>query len=651
MKLRMMSCLLGAAWLSTGCAGADGENVATLEEELRLLEKPGTSAAAFTEAGQDIERRGPYTFYSANSDSNTAGTFQGSVQLFKNSAPLRSYQARTNHPGGRMGFFVGMSDHWLSTNVKFFPSAPGVTDDVVMLVGKDASGEFASCGSIAPNGDLPNCVTCVVAPDSGSGLPDFLRTTCTPKPGVQMIRPAAFTSGESVNEVELAGNELFVPSSQKIALLAHNGSSWVESAPLLPPSGETFTGRVSVSGNRLAASASGLSAAGHVLVYSRASATSAWQLAARVHSPNPSGSQFGAKLDLGGNSLVVTDSSNTYFFDLVAGTPSSPDAGVVSACTLPTASYDVAISGSNVVVANAAGMPKTYLRGDGWRFQGGLPSGLFPRDLTPSGGPTTFSMWGAAASGDEAAIGWRNYRGANPATETGAALEFSIDEYDCGSLRSLPGGGSVRAGDLSATGVTVPQWSFPQFPPTNAIDGNAGTRWMGPSSPGSKIEFQLAELQMFSHLEIDWGTTYSHNYTIEVSENGTTWFTVAQVTNGTGGLEVVNLSTNAQAFGKAIRITMNGFKTQPGTGDWGVAIREFKAFRRVHDECNVEIALSCTGARPAHACENFCGGFATGLSCYCDSACANFGDCCSFDGANHGAEYQSGVDAVCGFGD
>jgi hypothetical protein len=258
-------------------------------------------------------------------------------------------------------------------------------------------------------------------------------------------------------------------------------------------------------------------------------------------------------------------------------------------------------------------------------------------------------MWGAAVQADEVAIGWRNYRGANQATETGAGIEFSFQEYDCGYLRNLPGGGVLRAADLAVTNVNVPQYSFPQFPPANAIDGDVNTRWMGPNTPGTKIDFALSELQMFSHLEIDWGTTYSHDYTVQVTENGTTWFDVAQVTNGNGGLETVNLSTNAQAFGKAIRIKMNGFKTKPGTGDWGVAIRELKAFRRVHDECNATYALSCTGASPAHACESSCGGYASGLNCYCDSACADFGDCCSFDGANKGAEYESGVADVCGF--
>lgn len=651
MKLRIMSGLLGIAWLSTACSGEGGElgDVATLEEELNLLAKPGTDAASFTEAGQDIERLGAYTFYSANADGHSSSSFEGSVHLFKSGAAHRSYQARNIFPGSRMGFFVGMSENWLATNVKGFPSVPGVFKDAVMIVGKDSSGDFASCGAIGAAGELPNCITCEVGPDLGDGQPAFARLTCAPKSGIQMIRPAAFSGSEHVNQVELVGNELIVPSSQKIALLKHNGSSWVESSPLLVPSGETFTGPVSLSGNRLAVSASGLTSAGHVIVYSRTSASSAWQIESRVHPSNANAGSFGLKLDLSGNSLVVTDSSSTHFFDLVAGTPTNPNEGASRSCVLASTSSDVSVSGSNVVLASSSGMAQTYRRGTEWVFQGGLPSGIFPRDVNPSTNtPTTQTMWGAAVAGDQAAIGWRNYRGTNPATETGAGLEFSFKDYDCGTLFNTPHG-ELRARDLTVQGASAPQYSFYQFPVGNSIDGNSGTRWMAPTTPGTKIDFALGELRMLSHLKIDWGTTYGDVYNIQVTENGTTWITIQQVTNGSGGVEIVDLSANPQAFGKAIRLVLNGFEMVQGSGDWGVAIREFQAFGRVHDSCDDAPELSCTGAAPSHVCTSACGGSAPGFSCYCDSACAQYGDCCSFDGANKGSEYVSGVADICDF--
>lgn len=649
MNLRIMSGLLGVAWLSAACSGEGGElgEVSTIEEELRLLEKPGTDAASFTEAGQDIERRGAYTFYSANSDAHSAGGYEGSVQLFKSGAPFRSYQTRNSFPGSRMGFFVGLSENWLATNVKGFPSTPGIFNDALMVVGKNGSGEYQSCGEIGAGGQLPNCISCSVGPDNGQ--PEFMRLSCSPLPGIQMIRPAAFTGSESVNDFELVGNELLIPSSQKIALLKHNGTSWVESSPLMAPAGESFSGRVSLSGNRLAVSASGLTNSGHVIVYERTNSTSAWQLAFRVHPTDSGASSFGLKLDLSGNSLVVADYNNTHFFDLVAGTPSDPDSGVTRSCALASRSFDVAISGSNVVLAGYSGMAKSFRRGAEWRFHGGLPSGIFPRDLNNGGNPTTQSMWGAAVTADGAAIGWRNYRGANQATETGAGLEFSFKEYDCGYPRNTPDGGQLRSDHLKVKNVSAPQYSFYQFPVGNAVDGDSGTRWMAPNTPGTKIDFEMGQLRMFSHLEIEWGTTYSDNYTVQVTEDGTTWIDIAQVTHGSGGLEMVDLSENSQAFGSAIRLKMNGFKVKPGTGDWGVAIHELEVFRRVHDSCNEVPVLSCTGAAPSHVCTTECGGSPSGLSCYCDSACVRFDDCCSFDGAHRGSEYASGVADRCDF--
>lgn len=216
-------------------------------------------------------------------------------------------------------------------------------------------------------------------------------------------------------------------------------------------------------------------------------------------------------------------------------------------------------------------------------------------------------------------------------------------------MRETPAGSWLRVGDLTVEGVSAPQYTFPQFPVGNATDGNSATRWMAPNTPGTKIVFDMGELRMFSHLEIEWGTTYSDNYTVQVTEDGSTWFDVTTVTGGSGGLQTVDLSQNSKAFGKAIRLNMTGFEVTPGTGDWGVAIREIDVFRRVHDDCNETLAMSCTGAWPTHVCESSCGGYASGLNCYCDSACGNFGDCCSFDGANNGTEYVSGVADVCEF--
>ena len=633
--------------LFSACALGSEEDtsLSSQADALVLMGKPGTDAATFTEAGRDIAQKGAYTFYGADTDSNTPGSLHGSAHLFKDNVPLRSYATTTIHPGTRFGNLVGLSESWLAAKIQNFPFAPNVAKDAVLLVGKNASGEFESCGPLGPNGEIPNCVTCNVAPDDGQGLPDFLRMTCTALPQVTVLRPDAFAANEQILGMSLTGNELVLSTSDKLVRMSWNGA-WAET--VVPAgSSESLQGPVSQSGNRLAASVTHQNGSRYVNIYQRASASNPWQFAFRVHPPSWSAPPaFGTKLELSGNSLVVTDGSNVHFIDLVKDVPANLDAGALRACVLPVPAYDVAISGSGAVVATIGGLPMTFERSSLWQFHGGLPSGLFPRNLNSGGGSTLASLWGAAIDGDEGGIGWRNHVRNDPAKATGAALGFGFDDYDCGSLHSLPNGTQARVKALVPAGVTAP--AFHQFPVNNAIDGASSTRWMAPQTPGTTIAFDLGELRMLHHLEIEWGTTYASNFTVQVTEDGSNWIDIATIT-GSGGTQVVDLRNNAQAFGSGVRLRFNNMQVSPGTGDWGVAIKEARIYRRVHDACAAPPIMTCSGQGPTHVCNIACGGFYASGSCYCDEACANYGDCCSFDGAHRGAQYAGGVRNVCGY--
>ncbi len=570
MKLRTFGGIALALPIFAACsAGVEGdETLSTQADELVLMDKPGTDAASFTEAGRDIVQRGAYTFYGADTDSNTPGELHGSAHLFKDNVPLRSYAATTSHPATRFGNQVGLSENWLAAKIQGFPFAPNVLADAVLLVGKDASGEFESCGPLGPNGEIPNCVSCTVAPDDGQGLPDFLRMSCTGIPQVTVRRPGAFAATDPILGMSLTGNELVVSTHDKLVRLRWDGI-WNET---VVPAGtsETLQGAVSQSGNRLAASVTHQDGSRYVNIYERANTLSQWQFAFRVHPSGSVGSSFGAKLELSGNSLLVTDGSNVHFIDLVENAPVDVDAGASRSCVLPVPAYDVSISGSGAAIATISGLPMLFERGTVWQFHGGLPSGLFPRNLNSGGTSTLATLWGAAIDGDDVAIGWRNHVRTNPAKATGAALGFGFDDYDCGTLHTLPNRTQARVKELEPVDVTAP--SFYQYPPSNAIDGSSSTRCMAPQTPGTTIAFDLGELRMLNHVEIEWGTTYASNFTVQVTEDGSTWIDIATVT-GSGGTQVVDLSQNDQAFGSAVRLRINNMQVAPGTGDWGVAIK------------------------------------------------------------------------------
>lgn len=641
MRLRELGRVALLFPLLTACGTDVEEPVGSSHSEaLTLMDKPGTEAASFTEAGRDIAQSGVYTFYGAETDSNTPGGFDGSAHLFKDSVPLRSYAATTIHPGTRFGTLVALSPSWLAGKIEYFPFSPNSLQDAVLLVGKGASGEFESCGALGPNGEIPNCVTCQVAPDNGQGLPDFARLSCAAIAQAAVLRPAAFASGQQIRGLSLDGDELILTTNDKFVKLERSGSSWAESIVQAGTS-ETFEGPVAQSADRLAATVAHQDGSRYVNLYQRTNASAPWQFAFRARPSTLAGS-FGAKLALSGNSLLVAASDGVHFIDLAKSVPANIDQGAVRSCVLPVAAYDVAVSGSGAVVATQ-GLPITFQRGQQWSFFGGLPGGLFPRDVGTTSGSTLGNLWGAAIDGDRVALGWRNYAGDNP-TATGAAIGFGFEDYDCGSVRTLPNGTQARVQKLTPSSATGP--SFYQFPTSNALDGSSATRWMAPQTPGTTLTFDLGELRMLHHVEIEWGTTYGSNVTVQVSENGTSWVDIATVT-GTGGTQVVDLSQNAQAFGSRARLRINDIKNAPGTGDWGVAIHEARIYRRVSASCAAPPQLTCTGQAASHVCEGACGGGAPSGSCYCDESCENYGDCCSFDGAHRGKEYAGGVAAVC----
>ncbi len=638
--------------LAASCSAEIDEqgSFAQQTQEVKLMPKPGVNIAesSFSEAGRDIAQLNGYTFYGADFDGNDANDHDGSAHLFRDNQPLRSYRVETPYPGSFFGRIIGLSENYLAAKVQEFPFGPGNYRDAVLVAGRAADGEFESCGDLGPNGELPNCVSCTVGPSDGSTAPDFTRLTCSPTSNVQILRPSTFTDTDRVLGLDLSKNELVVVSNQKLALYRASGSDWKQIATYLLGTNESYVGPVALSLNRLAVLVR-KDGVLYIKMFARSSSTGRWHFSVRVHPPGGESFRSDAKLDLSGNSLVVGDSQNTFFIDLMRGGPADWDDGVTRACTLNQGAYDVAISGSNAVIATRPGLPMTFRRGTHWRLQGGLADGLFPRDVNNAGFPTLASLWGAAIDGDDVAIGWRNFAGTTPLSATGAALGFSFKEYDCGYLRPIPGGQTWRVDPLYASSVDAP--AFFQFPDDYAVDGSVDTRWMAPMTPGTKLTLDLGELRMLSHLEITWGTTYSDDFSVLVSEDGNSYFTIDRV-SGSGDTQVVDLRDNEDAFGRYVQLDMHGFDLKPNTGDWGVAIKEIQAFRRVHESCN-ELpsgpSMACEGDAPSHICTFACGGQASGQTCYCDHLCERYNDCCSFDGAHRGSEYVRGVADRCDF--
>lgn len=616
-----------------GCSRPSGEiDSASFDEvasDITLMPKPG-SVGANTEAGRDIEQLGSYTLYGAEGDDpENDNALRGSVHLFKNGAPLRSYRLKTNFAPTQFGNQVAISANWLVATANAYPLGDQTYGTVLVVIGKDAGGEYQSCGAIS-DGQVPSCVTC-----SGD--------TCTPLPGIAVLAPTGFTPEElfASPHLDVEGDEIFLSFGPHLVTYRRRANTWAQHSSVYFDSDSMMD--LAVDGDRVVLGhRSPYHTSAVVDVFDREPNGSTWTRKLRVLPDDPNDITFGNSVDLSGDRLVIGSHTQVHFLQLASGNLPTGDGLLEQCVATPNAegTLVVAVSGERAVVA--AGSHTVAFKDDGntWAFHGGLPNAIFPAN------PTRGGFWGAAIDRDRAAIGWRNYKG-TPAT--GAALGFAFDASSCGQLVQA-GSQQVRAQPLTIDSASGP--SLPDYSPNNAIDSNIDSSWANAKTPGTALTLTLGQLNMLGLLQIHWGTSYARDYSVEVSEDGSTWIQLERVTHGedltngttTGLTDWVDLRSNRLAFGKMVRIVADAFST---AGETGVSIRNVRAYARVHDLCATPPVVSCDTSTPTHVCALDCGGTASG--CYCDRQCDLYGDCCSPDGSANGSQYYPALSQVCSF--
>jgi hypothetical protein len=106
-----------------------------------------------------------------------------------------------------------------------------------------------------------------------------------------------------------------------------------------------------------------------------------------------------------------------------------------------------------------------------------------------------------------------------------------------------------------------------QFPPPNAVDGNEGTRWSSTFSDPQWIAIDLGAPAEITRVRLHWEKAYATDYRIETSDDGSSWTTAQEVTDGKGGLDEHALD----ARGRYLRI----YTTRRAT-PWGVSLWELE---------------------------------------------------------------------------
>jgi beta-glucosidase-like glycosyl hydrolase len=123
--------------------------------------------------------------------------------------------------------------------------------------------------------------------------------------------------------------------------------------------------------------------------------------------------------------------------------------------------------------------------------------------------------------------------------------------------------------DQPATASSVQPDTGTDYLPYYAADGDPGTRWSSASSDPQWLEVDLGSPQNICGIGIEWEAAYATAFSIQVSNDNSTWTTVYSTTDGTGGNEAFPVSVTA----RYVRMDGTARATQ-----FGYSIFEFQVY-------------------------------------------------------------------------
>ncbi|MEU4564250.1 discoidin domain-containing protein [Actinoplanes sp. NPDC023936] len=107
-------------------------------------------------------------------------------------------------------------------------------------------------------------------------------------------------------------------------------------------------------------------------------------------------------------------------------------------------------------------------------------------------------------------------------------------------------------------------------PATAAVDGDNGTRWSSAFAAAQWFQIDLGASTAVSRVAITWEAAYAKAFTLQLSDNGTTWTNAYSTTTATGGQQSIPLSGAA----RYVRINL----TQRALEAYGYSFWEFQVY-------------------------------------------------------------------------
>jgi beta-glucanase (GH16 family) len=158
--------------------------------------------------------------------------------------------------------------------------------------------------------------------------------------------------------------------------------------------------------------------------------------------------------------------------------------------------------------------------------------------------------------------------GPNAATISGGTMNIDyVAVYNKGPGGSTP----PPTGTLLSQGrpATASSTENAGFPASNAVDGNAGTRWSSAFSDPQWLRVDLGATHSINKVVLNWEAAYDKSYQVQTSNDGNTWTSIYSTTSGAGGNETLNVTGS----GRYVRV--NG--TQRAT-PYGNSLWEFQVY-------------------------------------------------------------------------
>ena len=103
-----------------------------------------------------------------------------------------------------------------------------------------------------------------------------------------------------------------------------------------------------------------------------------------------------------------------------------------------------------------------------------------------------------------------------------------------------------------------------------AVDGDLTTRWESAQQDSESLQFDFGVKTQIGSMKLTWENAYGKEYSIQVSDDGQTWYQLRYVSGGKGGAEeFMNLNSNVRY------VRINGVKrgTQYGYSLFEVAFK------------------------------------------------------------------------------